>query len=74
VNSVKTIFGMRTKAQKNAERAAMDAQAKQNRMAEEEAALQAASRSSSGVRLRAGGRRATAFMGSDAGLSSTLGG
>lgn len=74
VDTVKGVFGMRTKAQKRAEREVRDAQSRQARAAEEEARLEAARRSVSGVRLRAGGRRATAFAGVETGLAPTLGG
>ena len=74
MDTVKSIWGMRTKSEKRAQRAAEDAQNKQARTAEEEARVEAARRSTSGVRLRAGGRRGLAFAGNEAGVTTTLGG
>jgi len=73
-DTVKTMFGIRTRAEKKAQQAAEKAQVAQQRSAEEGAQLEAARRTVSGVRLRLNGRRSLAFAGSDTGLSSTLGG
>ena len=73
MQTVGSIFGIRTKAEKQAQRSADAAQVLQQRGAEEGAQLEASRRSVSGVRLRAGGRRSLAYGGNESGLSTTLG-
>lgn len=70
---MKRFFGGRTKAEKQAEREAREAQRRQQRDAEEEAQRNRAERAASGRLLR-GGRRLLTFEGASSAGAATLGG
>ncbi|WP_303831423.1 hypothetical protein [Asticcacaulis taihuensis] len=75
MNTVRALTGGKSKAQKAAEQAAQAAQLQSARDAEQQAALQTATSSVSGARLRLGGRRSLAFGGQDySGGATTFGG
>ncbi len=74
MKTVKNLFGMRTNAQKAAERETTDSQRRQMAASQEEAGRLRAEASASGRRLRGAGRAALAFQGNQAGLASTLAG
>lgn len=73
-SGVKSLFGMRSKAEKRAAAEAAKAVRLQQRNAEEESAKERQNAEMAGRRLMRGGRRSLNWQGKETGLAPTFGG